>query len=159
VFVVRRAVSVLLLSGAVLGTGLSAPAAADPPREVTIGIQTLSFTLMPETRRVTGDVVHFEFRSSAYLSGEQPGVTSEHFRCVRRVGDVIRCSAEIETDFVGGTGHTHAHARVTCDAALFACEGTSHFKGVDNEGDMVLGTAEVRIAGGVGTAQLRLVHG
>ncbi len=155
----RRLLSVLLLAAAVLATGLSAPAGPQPPREVTVGIQTLSFTAMPETRRETGGVVHFEFRVSAFVSGEQPGITSEHFRCVRRVGDVIRCSATIETDYLGGSGHTQSHARVTCDAVLFACEGITHVKGVDNEGDTVRGTGHVRVVGGVGTAVLRLTHG
>jgi hypothetical protein len=148
-----------VLSAVVLVTGMAAPAAADPPREVTVGITTLSFTPMPETRRETGGVVHFEFRVSAYISGEQPGITSEHFRCVRRVGDVIRCSAQVETDYLGGSGRTTSHVRVTCDAALFACEGTTHIKGVDNEGDTVRGSGRVSIAGGVGSAVLRLTHG
>lgn len=155
----RRAAGVLVLAAGLLGTGLSTPAVADPPREVTGTLQVVSFTPLPQTRRETGKVVHFEFLVNALVQGEGPGLTSEHFRCVRRVGEAIRCTGEVTTDYLDGPGRTESHVRVTCDAALFACEGITHVRGVDNDGDRVLGSGEVSVRGGVGSFRLRLTHG
>jgi hypothetical protein len=150
----------LVLVAVAAPVGLAAPASAAPPDRLTGTVVTTDFLPLPDKRRETGSVVHFEFLLTSLLSGDVQATTREHYRCVRRVGDVIRCNVEILGTLVDSSGEptggsTQGHARVTCDPSLTICEGTSHYTGVDNEGRKAVGKGTLRTNGGVGTYEFQ----
>lgn len=122
-------------------------------------VYVTSFTPMPETRRVTGNVVHFEFQITALVVGpNSTATTTEHYKCLR-VDDVVRCSGKVLADYVGGSGESESHVRLTCDAQFVRCEATTHFRGVDNTGEALRGKGTISTVAGQGTYTVRLTHG
>lgn len=150
----------LVLALAALVAGGATSASAAPPQEVNGTIQVTSFTPMPETRRVTGGVVHFEFAITGLVTGDLNATTEEHFTCIRVLEqDEIRCNGHVESTSLTGSGRSESHVRLICDGQLFRCEATTHFRGVDDTGAPVRGKGEISAVGGIGTYTARLTHG
>jgi hypothetical protein len=96
----------------------------------------------------------------ALVSGEHPGITTERFSCVRRVGDIIRCSAEIETDYLDGQWPHDLAPAGDVQRRAHRLRGHHARQGASTTtGTQVRGSGRISVKDGVGQAVLRLTHG
>lgn len=135
------------------------PASADPPETLSGNVQVTSFTPLPDLRRETGRVVHFEYQITAFLSGDVRATTSEHYTCLRNE-DLIRCNGDVAGTLVDDAGRptggtTQSHVRLTCDGTLTVCEARTHYIGVDDAGRRVVGKGTLRTVFGVGSYEFQ----
>lgn len=149
----------VVLAAMATPTVLVGPASADPPHVLTGSVHVTSFTPLPDLRRETGQVVHFEYRITAFLSGDVRATTEEHYTCLRNE-NVIRCNGDAAGTLVDAAGRptggtTQSHVRLTCDGTLTACEATTHYTGLDDAGRRVVGKGTVRTVLGVGSYEFR----
>lgn len=152
----RPPVRLAVVLAALATSAVSAPAAsADPPEVLAGNVQVTSFTPLPDLRRETGKVVHFEYDITAFLSGDVRATTSEHYTCLRNE-NVIRCNGDVTGTLVDAAGRptggtTQSHVRLTCDGTLTVCEATTHYTGVDDAGRKAVGKGTLRTVLGIGS--------